>query len=124
MICIDSVPRTKYRRITLWRAFEPLIAEHPDLIQQLRAVIPDELAAERQEQRQAQRNRVTEGRYSRATTKSSDMADLKRRVRRMISQGHTQEYVAKKLGITQGRVSQIKKNLNQKKANKASNSKG
>ena len=116
--------RYKYARKTLWTAFEPIVGQEPELVQQLRAIIPEELHQERKKQRdanrEAKRNRVAEGRYKKQTTKSSELPELKRKVVKMLSQGLTQQHIAGQLGITQGRVSQIKKSSAKKRA-KASN---
>ncbi len=116
--------RYRYRRETLWRAFEPVIGHEPELVQQLRAIIPDELAKEREAERQSNRDRVAEGRWAKHRTKSDEIAKLKRRVRRMVSQGHPTSYIAERLDLTPRRVNQIKKSLNQKNKYEVSNDGG
>lgn len=116
--------RYRYARKTLWAAFEPIIGQAPELVQELRAIIPEELHRERKKQRdankEANRDRAAEGRYKKQTTKSSELPELKRKVVKMLSQGMTQRHIAGQLGITQGRVSQIKNSVTKKRA-KASN---
>lgn len=107
----DAEFRYKYSRAKLWEDFEPIIGSEPDLVQQLRAIIPDELRNERQKNR----DRVAEGRWAKNRTKSADLPELKKKVRKMLSQGMTQQYIASQLGITQGRVSQIKKIITKNK---------
>ncbi len=107
--------RYKYRRITLWRAFEPLIAEHPDLVQELRAIIPDELAAERQAERQANRNRAAEGRYKKKTATQEDVAKQKRSIRRWLSQGVPKVEIAARLGMSKQRLNTIIKPMTKNK---------
>lgn len=38
--------RYRYARKTLWAAFEPIIGQAPELVQELRAIIPEELHRE------------------------------------------------------------------------------
>ena len=112
--------RYRYARKTLWAAFEPIIGQAPELVQELRAIIPEELHREREKGRQANRDRVKEGRRKKYGPKHSDQDQLKRQVRKMLSQGMTQQHIAGQLGVTQGRVSQIKQAMTKKMA-KASN---
>ena len=99
--------RYRYARKTLWQEFEPIIGRDPELVHSLRAIIPDELRT----QRQTERNRVKEGRY----TKSRDTDGQKRMVQKMLSQGFKQVHIAKKLGLSAGRVSQIAATIKNKR---------
>lgn len=99
--------RYKYARKTLWAAFEPIVGQEPELVQQLRAIIPEELHQQREKERQVSRNRTAEGRYKKQTTKSSEMPQLKRRIGKMLSQGLSQKHMSETLGLSKGRVSQL-----------------
>ena len=96
--------RYKYKRETLWEEFKPLIGGEPELVQSLRAIIPNEL----HEERRANRDRVAEGRYKKS---KDDFAKQKREVRKMLSQGFSQKYIGEQLGLSKSRISRIVKEL-------------
>lgn len=56
-------PRYKFKAESLWDIFGDLVMAKPELIPQLRAIIPPEEREKRQDERLASRDRVTEGRY-------------------------------------------------------------
>jgi hypothetical protein len=100
----DQEHRYKYSREKLWEEFEPLVGGEPDLVQSLRAIIPEGV----REERQAERDRVAEGRYKERRT---DSVKQRREVRKLLSQGFSQKYIAEQLGVQPARISKIVKEL-------------
>ena len=73
--------RYKYRRQTLWEQFEPLIPD--DLLPSMRAIIPDDLAQQREAERQASRDRAAEGRWQKAQAKGDNLKNRNRKIRKL-----------------------------------------
>ena len=97
--------RYKYRRQTLWEQLEPVIPD--DLLPSMRAIIPDDLAQQREAERQAQRCRVKEGRWQKARAKGDNLKNRNRKIRKLASQGFSQQYVAEQVGVSQQTVSNV-----------------
>ncbi len=94
-------PRYRFKRQTLYDWLSPLIPE--GLLPQLRAIVPDTLAKEREDRRQKNRNRAKEGRYNDNYTKAGVRAgnQQKRATARLLrAQGHSYRAIAEELGVS------------------------
>ncbi len=69
-------PRYKFKTSTLWETFGALVT--PDLMPQLRAILPEEERARRTEARQKARNRAVEGRYTTSRISMREARDKRR----------------------------------------------
>ena len=69
-------PRYKFKSETLWDIFGDLVT--PDLLPHLRAIVPPEERARREQSRQRTRNRAAEGRYNTSRTAMRDARDKRR----------------------------------------------
>ena len=75
--------RYKYKRETLWREFEPLVGKELDLVEKLRAIIPDDLAQQRKKERDSSRWKQSRIEYEeQAKTKAEQAKKLKLEGRR------------------------------------------
>ena len=106
--------RYKYKRETLWREFEPLVGKEPDLVEKLRAIIPDDLAQQREKERQAKRDRAIEGRYKQSKeqynqVRAESKADKAAQARQLKAEGLSQRKIAAKLGLSQSQVQRLLK---------------
>lgn len=91
-------PRYRFRRSTLWEWSADMIP--PELLPQLRAIIPDELAAERKrEQRQqwAAQHRYSDSYTGKGVRASNE--EKRTTARLMAAQGQSQTAIAKALGV-------------------------
>ena len=94
-------PRYRFKRQTLYDWLAPIIPDN--LLHELRAIIPDEVARERGTARQNARNRAVEGRYATQYTKRGVRAgnEQKRATARLLrSQGWTYRAIAAELGVS------------------------
>ncbi len=93
-------PRYRFKRTTLWERLEDLAKP---LKHKLRAIIPDDVAAEREQERQKGRDRVAEGRYATSYTGAGVRAgnEQKRATARLLAaHGQSQRAIAAELGVS------------------------
>jgi hypothetical protein len=93
-------PRYRFRRQTLYDWLCDLIP--PDLLPEMRAIIPNEEAARREKERQSARDRAKEGRYATNYTKTGVRAcnEQKRATARLMrAAGKSYREIAAELGI-------------------------
>jgi len=96
----DDGRRYKYKRVTLWNALSDLIEPHPELVHELRAIIPDDLHEQRERERLRQRDGV---KVDRATYLAT-AAERKEKTALLRAQGMTQREIATELGLSVGAV--------------------
>lgn len=105
-------PRYKFKAETLWDVFAPLVLEKPELIQELRAIIPPEEREKREAQRQEKRDRVQEGRYTHSRSEYLETADKRKNIaRKLFSEGVSPKEIAIKLEVSQKTVERYIKDL-------------
>lgn len=91
--------RYRLSRQRLWRDLSPIIPEF--LLPQLRAIIPDDLWAERQRLKQSRRNRVAEGRYQRTADELRALQAARRDLAVIFrAQGRSWASIGESLGIS------------------------
>lgn len=97
-------PRYRFKRQTIWERLEELARP---IQGKLRAIIPDDLAARRELERQNGRDRVQEGRYCDHNTGEGHRLSNTEKValaRAMRGGGKTQEEIAAELGVSQSTI--------------------
>lgn len=94
-------PRYRFKAETLWDVFGELVMDKPELIPELRAIIPPEERAKREADLQAQRDRVQEGRYkAKRSEYLQEAGNRKEQALRLSQDGLTNREIADKLGVT------------------------
>lgn len=94
-------PRYRFKAETLWDVFGELVMAKPELIPELRAIIPPEERTKREAQRQEGRDRVQEGRYKAKRAESIQVAENRKEQALKLSQeGLSARDIAEKLGVT------------------------
>ena len=102
-------PRYRFTSARIWEQMKDLVLAHPELVGQLRAIVPPEVRDERERSRQAGRNRVAEGRYE--TRRAQTYDERQTRVLELVVQGHNTEQVAAEIGITSRAVREYRRHL-------------
>jgi DNA-binding CsgD family transcriptional regulator len=102
-------PRYRFTSARIWEQMKDLVLAHPELVGQLRAIVPPEVRYEREKSRQAGRNRVAEGRYE--TRRAQTYDERQTRVLELVVQGHNTEQVAASIGITSRAVREYRRHL-------------
>ena len=99
-------PRYRYKADTLWESFEHLAYGHPEVIDQLQAIMPPGERKRRRKEQDKTRDRVTEGRYqqSRGDYLSGKQYRYQHAVTLWLS-GHRVEQIAVAMGVTGRTVS-------------------
>jgi DNA-binding NarL/FixJ family response regulator/uncharacterized protein YerC len=102
-------PRYRFTSARIWEQMKDLVLDHPELVGQLRAIVPPEVRDEREKSRQAGRNRVVEGRYITSSTQKSEQR--RNRVLELVVQGKNTEQIAAEIDITPRAVQQYRRSL-------------
>ena len=100
----EKDPRYYFKRLTLW---ERLAVLANPIKGRLRAIIPDDLAAEREVERQKNRDRVAEGRYADHYTGQGVRAGNEQKrvqARLLVAQGCSVSAIARELGVSRPTV--------------------
>ena len=100
-------PRYRFKRQTLWDRMKTLAAPIVRS-KNLRAIVPDHIADEHEKERQHNRDRVAEGRYSAKKTGEgylSSNSDKVALARSMKAEGSNNRVIAKKLNVSVGSIS-------------------
>lgn len=92
----DDGKRYRYKRETLWNALSDLIEPHAGLVDQLRAIIPEDVRELRERERLRQRDGV---KVDRATYLAT-AAGRREEAHRLREQGMTQRQIAEALGVS------------------------
>ena len=104
----DDGHRYKYKRSTLWERLGDLVPS--ELLPKLRAIVPDEVKAEREKARQKTRDRVAEGRYSVDRQAYLDgVNQRKAEAQALAEQGIKPAEIARRLGVDRATVSRYLK---------------
>lgn len=91
--------RYRLSRRTLWRDLSPLVPE--ELVERLRAVIPDDVWRARRQERQQQRNRIAEGRYEYQADALRRLQGMRREIAALLHlQGYGWSSIGEHLGIS------------------------
>ena len=102
-------PRYRFTSARIWEQMKDLVLAHPELVGQLRAIVPPEVRGERERSRQAGRNRVVEGRYE--SRRAHTYEERRKRVLELVVQGQNTDHIAVDLGITPRAVQKYRRRL-------------
>jgi DNA-binding NarL/FixJ family response regulator len=86
-----------------------LVLAHPELVGQLRAIVPPEVRTERRKHADAGRNRAAEGRY--VASRAQTYEERRDRVLALVVQGEKTEQIAAEIGITSRAVQKYRRRL-------------
>jgi DNA-binding CsgD family transcriptional regulator len=95
-------PRYRYKSQTLWEIFGDLVMAKPELIPQLRSIIPPEERERRHSEFDAQRDRVQEGRYKVKRSEYIQQTEgRKQEAQKLLEEGMSTKAVADRLKVSQ-----------------------
>ena len=93
--------RYRYRSETLWQCFQPLILAHPDLLAELKSILPPAERKARKKAEDAKRDRVEEGRYTQSrSTYLAQKAQRFHEAVRLYREGKTSSEIAQALQVS------------------------
>ena len=102
-------PRYRFTSARIWEQMKDLVLAHPELVGQLRAIVPPQVRDEREKSRQAGRNRVAEGRYE--ARRAHTHEERRKRVLELVVRGQDTHQIAVDLGITPQAVREHRRRL-------------
>jgi DNA-binding CsgD family transcriptional regulator len=102
-------PRYRFTSARIWEQMKDLVLAHPELVGQLRAIVPPEVRTERRKIADAGRNRVAEGRYE--ARRAQTYEERRNRVLKLLVQGQSTDQIAAEIGITPQAVRQYRRDL-------------
>jgi transposase len=102
-------PRYRFTSVRIWEQMKDLVLPHPNLVGQLRAIVPPEVRTERRKHADEGRNRVAEGRYE--TRRAHTNEERRQRILNLVVQGLSTEQIAAEIGITPQAVRQYRRRL-------------
>jgi DNA-binding CsgD family transcriptional regulator len=102
-------PRYRFTSARIWEQMKDLVLAHPELVGQLRAIVPPEVRTERRKVADAGRNRVAEGRYE--ASRAQTYEERRNRVLKLLVQGQSTDQIAAEIGITPRAVREYRRRL-------------
>ena len=102
-------PRYRFTSARIWEQMKDLVLAHPELIGQLRAIVPPEVRTERRKHADAGRNRAAEGRYTVSANQTTE--ERRKRVLELVVQGMSSEQIAAEIHITPRAVREYRRRL-------------
>jgi DNA-binding CsgD family transcriptional regulator len=98
-------PRYRFTSARIWEQMKDLVLAHPELVGQLRAIVPPQVRTEAD----AGRNRAAEGRYTVSANQTTE--DRRKRVLELVVQGLSSEQIAAEINITPRAVREYRRRL-------------